>query len=584
MLKEAVYHMMDSNYAYALDINTLVIRIRTKKKDIKRCILFYGDRCYEKEPILMDSVELKVVASDAFFDYFEVEFKTKWKRVCYYFLLDDGKNTLYYYGDEFHEKLEHQRSKYYQYAYIREKDIIDVPVWAQDSVMYQIFPDSFATKKGVIQKQKKTIQLEGGICCESNLGGSLVGVTENLPYIKELGANCIYLTPIFKAISFHKYNTIDYYEIDPCFGTKEDFKELVNECHKLGIRIILDGVFNHTSPYFFAFKDILDHGEKSKYKDWYLIDSFPVKVSYPPNYEAFAYVKDMPRLNTANEEVINYFMEVGKYWIKEFDIDGWRLDVANEIDHDFWVSFRRNIKSVKKDALLVAEIWENAQSFLSGDQFDSSMDYNFMNVCEEFFSAGKISVTEFDQRLANLRMRYKKPIQKVLMNLLDSHDVRRFLYTCGGNTEKLKLSSFFQMTYEGMPSIFYGDEVGLSGVTELEYRRPMEWEKEKQDKSLLEHYKKLISIRNGHAALRRGAYRTEVIDEMKKVYGFTRIYENEKVLVLLNNSEFETEISIAIDSDKLFFMDLYSNKEISKDETGNISVVLPAYSGAVIPM
>lgn len=583
MVKEAIYHLMDSNYAYPIDVNTLVIRIRAKKGDIKHCILFYGDRCCETNPIVMSSTEMHLKESDGLYDYFECNVWTEYKRVCYYFLLDDGIETVYYYSDEFHKKVDNKlpgsRTKYYQYGYIRQNDVVKTPDWVKSSIIYQIFPDSFATGKGCIIDKGKEIISSDGTKSVSRLGGTIRGIIENLDYLKDLGVNCLYLNPIFKAASYHKYDIYDYYDIDPTLGTKEDFRELVARCHKDGIKIMLDGVFNHTSVDFFAFKDLIQNGQSSAYKDWYLIKEFPIKVEYPPNYETFAYVPGMPRLNTSNPEVRNYFINVAKYWITEFDIDGWRLDVASEIDHTYWQEFRKNIKSVKCDAFIIAEIWEDANSYLNGDQFDSSMDYNFMNLCEQFFAFGCISVSEFSDKLSRLRLRYKKPIQQCLMNLLDTHDVKRFMFVCNGDFRRLRLASFFQFMYVGVPSIYYGDEVGLSGLTEKEYRRKMEWDVTKQNIELKEHYKRIINIRKKHDTLVFGDFETKIVDNINGIFAFSR-KGKEKFLIVMNNSVFKRNVEINCPGIENAY-DLYNERNVLIN-SGKAAISLEPFGASVI--
>lgn len=581
MLKEAVYHAMDSNYAYPLSMDTMVIRLRVKRGNIIRCKLFYGDRCYEEPKVVMESIDMHLSASDKLFDYFEVEFKTPWKRICYYFLLDDGKEKIYYYGDEFYDYVDENRNKYYQYAYIRSKDICTTPDWVRDAVIYQIFPDSFASGERKISGEKKDVSMKDGLISSSKLGGTLNGIKENISYLKELGINCLYLNPIFRAGAYHKYDTIDYYEIDPCFGTKEDFKALVNECHQAGIKVILDGVFNHTGVDFFAFQDVIKNAEKSRYKDWYIIESFPVEIKHKPNYESFAYTGYMPRTNTANPEVVDYFTGVGKYWIEEFHIDGWRLDVANEIDHSFWKEYRKAIKSVKPDAFLIAEIWEDCQSFVNGDEFDSAMNYKFTYACEDFFATQKINVSEFDNILNRLRIRYKKPVQASMMNFLDSHDVKRFLYSCGEEVNRLKLAVLFQMTYDGIPSIYYGDEVGISGFSEDEYRRTMIWNEGEQNKELLQYYKKLIKIRNNNIELRRGIVETIYTDNQNGVYGFNRSFANENTTIIINNSGYKQNIKIKSKCSNAVYKDILKNSPLEA-EGGYLNVRLEPYSGKII--
>lgn len=230
-------------------------------------------------------------------------------------------------------------------------------------------------------------QLERQIT-HGKLGGTIRGITENLDYIRDLGFNCIYINPIFVAGEYHKYDLIDYFHIDPCFGTDEDFRNLVSTCHALGMRVIIDGVFNHVGWHFFAFEDVIEKGETSAYKDWFYGLQFPVQRPATgdeyPTYECFGYERMMPKTNTENPEVIRYFCDVGQYWVREFDIDGWRLDVASEINDAFWRAFRAAVKEAKPDCLLIGEVWESAQHWLNGDMFDSTMNYDFRKHCRRF--------------------------------------------------------------------------------------------------------------------------------------------------------------------------------------------------------
>jgi cyclomaltodextrinase len=536
MQKEAILHIPDSEYAFALNENTLVIRIRTKREDIKNCSLCYGDRVCMTNPIQISKLVMKRIATDQLFDYFECEFVSPYSRVCYYFELKDETDTLYYYGDEFYDKPASDRTKYYQYAYIHQADITEVPKWAKEAVIYQIFPDSFANGYRKIEQTFHAID-------EVKNNGNLRGIIENLDYLIELGINCIYLNPVFQASSYHKYDTIDYFEIDSDFGTKEELKELVVKCHENGIRVILDGVFNHCGSEFPVFLDVLIKEQASKLLNWFYKLSFPIQFETPPNYEAFAYVKEMPKINTANTEVCDYFCRVGEYWIKEADIDGWRLDVANEINHDFWRAFRKRMKALKKDTLLIGEIWEDARQWLMGDQFDSTMNYRFSNVCRDYFAEHTINAYEFGEKLNAMLMRYKRPITYAQMNLLDSHDVPRFLTKCNGDLEKYKLAVMFMLTFVGMPSVFYGDELLIEGDTEREYRKPMPWN-EKQKHSIYDYFKALIHIRKSYQAFTRG--QIMLCNIYEDVFGFIRFHQEEKLLVLLNNSKKERRVDLSL--------------------------------------
>ena len=581
MFFEAIEHIPCSQYAHALNETVLVIRLRAKRGDIKKCILFYGDRAYRKDPIKMSSLDMKRVATDKYYDYFEVEFESEYSRVCYYFYLNDGNTSTYYYSDEFFDKIDVHRSEYFQFPYIRREDIADVPKWCEEAVMYQIFPDSFANGHKKMISKKKCIEHNGNKYY-ANHGGTIEGITQNIDYIKDMGFNCIYLNPIFESEKYHKYDTTNYFEIDPCFGTKSDFKELVKTCHDNGIRVILDGVFNHCGANFFAFKDVLKNQEKSIYKDWFYELNFPVKYEGMPNYACFAYVSNMPKLNTGNAEVIKYFCDVGAYWIKEADIDGWRLDVANEVNYSFWREFRKTVREVKSDAVLIGEIWEDAPHWLQGDQFDSSMNYRFANICKDFFAKRVIGPDAFDEKIAHMLMRYKKNVSKVQMNLVDSHDVPRFLSLCNEDKERLKLATLFMLTFEGMPSIYYGNEVGISGLCEDDYRKPMEW-KENQDIELKSYFKKLIHIRHRFIDAIKGEYIPVHVDCKDNIYAYERRGNDKRILVVINNSEFEREIDITQYDTNSLYKDVLNDSDILK--IGNtLSITLKESSGAIIPL
>ncbi|MCR5329649.1 MAG: alpha-glycosidase [Lachnospiraceae bacterium] len=584
MKKEAVLHIPLSQYAYSTDERTITVRIRTAKNDIDTCMLYYGNRVAEVEPIPVSELKMELCARDDLFDYYEATVSSDYNRVCYYFKLISPEETLYYYSRGFAGKMEANRTEYFQFPYIRREEILKKPEWAKKAVMYHIFPDSFANSKKGILDHGCTINTEGlkengetltkavpakapqngrpadQVGRSKSLhGGTLKGITANIGYLKELGIDLVYLNPIFRANSYHKYDTIDYFEIDPCFGTGADFKELVEKLHENGIRIVLDGVFNHCGPDFFAFRDVLENDAGSKYRDWFYHIDFPIRYAYPPNYECFAYVKNMPKLNTGNPEVRDYICAVGRYWISEFDIDGWRLDVANEVDHDTWRAFRKAVLSEKPDALLIAEIWEDADVWLKGDQFDSAMNYMFTYLCRDFFALGRIGADEFDEQMQKALMRYPAPVSLIQMNMLDSHDVPRFLHYCGGNTDRLKLAFFYMMTAPGIPSVFYGDELFMTGGKEAEYRAPFAWERteglfehdrdplkavENSANGFAEELSGWIALRKEHPALYEGSYRRVYADE-RNMYVFERSCEDESLIVAVNNSEESRCIGLA---------------------------------------
>lgn len=537
MKKEAVLHVPLSQFAYAYDERTIVLRLRAAKGDLKSCKVFYGDRVDPKPQIETFEKEMVCAAKDDLYDYFETVIHDRYSRLCYYFLLWDGKQEQYYYERDFSRDIPENRTEFFQFPYIRREDMFHIPSWAKDMVMYHIFPDSFATGYRIMEKQpnEQKIEIKNGekAISGNRLGGTLSGIKANLDYLQQLGINCIYVNPVFAANSYHKYDTIDYFSIDPCLGTKKEAKELVEDCHARGIRVLFDGVFNHCGPDFFAFRDVLAHGEKSEYLDWFYGMQAPVDYKDPPNYEAFAYVKEMPKLNTGNPKVEQYLIKVGVYWIQEIGIDGWRLDVANEINHDFWRHFRAAVRAVKKDALLIGEIWEDAQCWLLGDQFDSTMNYRFSYLCTDFFAKRTMCAREFDEQMTKMIYRYPQQVSERQMNFLDSHDIPRFLSYCGGDRRKLRLACFYLIMGYGIPSVFYGDECYLDGKTETQYRQGMRWD---TSDTFAGDLKEWISFRKTHEALKNGRYRGIWMED-GGLYAFLRENKEEKVLVMINNSD-----------------------------------------------
>lgn len=542
MNRSAVLHIPMSQYAYGTDENHVTIRLRTARNDIKKCTLFFGDRSCRETPVIFTKEEMSIEAQSEYFDYYRVDLGYPYKRLCYYFELDDGNERIFYYGDQFSAKTVDDRSEYYQLPFNHRADIVTPPDWAQDAIIYNIFPDSFATDEKHISLRAIHKEHQGVPVC-SKLGGTIKGITKNVAYLKELGVNAVYINPIFAAGEYHKYDLLDYFQIDPCFGTNQDFKELVEVFHRNGIRVIIDGVFNHCGWKFFAFEDVVKNGENARYKDWFYGLEFPViRPDNPqeyPNYECFGYERLMPKLNLANPETADYFCKVGRYWLREFQIDGWRLDVASEVNDGFWRKFYREMKEENADAIIIGEVWESANHWLDGTIFDSTMNYDFRRHCRRFFGEQSIDAMEFDSRVTDMRERYREQTVFAQLNLLDSHDVSRFLSLCEGDVERYKLAVLFQMTFPGMPSVFYGDEAGIAGISEEEYRSPMIWEKKDE---LFCFFKELIALRKRETVLRRGRFRTLQAQKGNRLYIFERYTEQENIRVIINMDDNSNEI------------------------------------------
>jgi cyclomaltodextrinase len=437
------------------------------------------------------------------------------------------------------------------------------PDWVKDAVFYQIFPDRFATSSR-IEKPHNLEPWDAPPTTQGFKGGDLLGVVEHLDYLTDLGVDALYFCPIFQSTANHRYHTHDYYQVDPILGGNAAFKVLLDEAHRRGMRIVLDGVFNHASRGFYQFNHLLENGPTSPYLDWFPAPTFPLHAydSGPAGYAAWWGLKALPKFNHANPQVRAFLFGVAEYWIEQ-GIDGWRLDVPGEIDDDtFWREFRCRVKAKNPDAYIVGEIWHRADRWLVGDQFDAVMNYQFTRACVGFFvdldetrralthghsygAIDKYDAHQFAQRLEEILAWYPSAIAYAQMNLLGSHDTARFLTIARGDTSALKLSYLTMMTYPGAPMIYYGDEVGMEGGRDPDCRRAMLWDPSRWNHDLLATVKRYIALRKKYAALwRSGAYAHLYAQGM--VYVFARQLDRQTVIVGLNAGTSEAQLDLDV--------------------------------------
>ena len=451
---------------------------------------------------------------------------------------------------------------------------LDVPGWVADSVFYQIFPERFAN--GDPSNDPPGAEAWGGTPKLDNFfGGDLDGIRQGLSYIEDLGANALYLNPVFAAPSNHKYDTADYRKIDPAFGGDAAFARLAAALKERGMRVILDGVFNHTGDRFWAFQDAVSSGAASPYARWYTFHDFPVTQS-PPNYEAWWGFAQLPKLDTTDPEVRDYLLDTAAYWLNR-RASGWRLDVPNEVPHGFWKAFRERARKANPEAYLVGEIWTDGLPWLGGDEFDAVMNYPFRSAVLGYFGSGDLGLDELHQRLQEQRHRYPRASLPAQFNLLGSHDTQRLRNAFKGDLDRLKLAVFFQMTYLGVPVVYYGDEVGLPGEKDPDCRRCFPWKTEDQDRGLFEHYRRLIRIRRSLPELRRGDFKVLLMDPAKDLYVFSR----GGVLVALHRGSEPVEVSLDPPSPAASFTDLYSGASYPVSD-GRLTLKLGAFQGLVL--
>lgn len=475
------------------------------------------------------------------------------------------------------------------------KSSYKTPDFAKGNIIYHVFVDRFNRADGVKTKRKyrlhesfsespEVVSADGKYYADDFFGGNFNGIREKLDYLEELGVGIIYLSPIFKAYSNHRYDTGDYMKVDELLGTEDDFKRLLDAAHEKGMKVILDGVFNHSgadSLYFnkFGTYDSLGayQSKSSPYYDWYYFKKFP------DAYACWWGCDNVPDLNKSNKDY--RALVFGKNGVVEkwqkLGADGWRLDVVDELPIDFVNLLIKKIKSVNKDALVIGEVWEDASTkvsygelrpYLLGDQLDGTMNYPFMNAIIAYVRDGDEKF--FKDTVQSILENYPKETVYCLMNSLGTHDTVRIINALSDvrahgwskthklgyklpdseyekAKKKLYLASVLQFTLPGIPSIFYGDEAGLQGFDDPINRRPYPWGSE--DKEILAHYRKLGRIRRENRAVFSGGFNMR----------------DENGLVAYERAGGDDEILIAVNAgtdDKTLFINkeytsLYNNKE-----------------------
>ncbi len=546
MISNYVNHEYTSWYRQPVAGDSLKLRLKTDK-EVKRVLVYFDSR-FKPQPFPAEKKSMNFIGGCKNFNYFQNTIKVEDSRFLYCFKLFARDSQPAWYTEQGFSRsinnLEH--NDYFHYPYIGRGKVPEYPEWITGAVVYQIFPERFA--RGGSGTHKFSLDEWGGKPRRNSFfGGDLQGIIDKFDYLNDLGIEAIYLTPIFKSPSNHKYNIDDYYQIDDNFGDISIAKKLVDKAHDNDIKIIIDGVFNHTGDGFFAFQDLLEKGQDSNYEDWYHINSYPVTKS-KVNYETFGTkVRSMPRLNLYNNEAREYFLKVIEYWTENLNIDGWRMDVADEVPEEFWRRTRKLIKEIDPECYLVGEVWYNSAPWLGGEQFDGVMNYRPRQLILDLLANGRISVQEFSARIQ--KQIFNHPPGSLLrsLNMLDSHDTSRiahnFRYFPDNKKKKLlKQSIALQFALPGMPLIFYGDEIGLEGGEDPDCRRCMVWDEKLQDRELLNFYQRLISFYRDNPALKSGSYREIKAVDIKQLLVFARVAEFDKCVTFANTSSANIKI------------------------------------------
>ena len=468
---------------------------------------------------------------------------------------------------------------------------VDTPAWVRDAIFYQIFPDRFASSARVV-KPGQLEPWDAPPTVHGFKGGDLLGVVEHLDHLERLGINAVYFNPVFASASNHRYHTYDYLQVDPLLGGDDALRELLDACHARGMRVVLDGVFNHASRGFWPFHHVLETGAASPYRDWFYfnaehlaagrqIRAYPdetighaVDVSDVPEeqrrgaqsmqvlgYQAWWDMPALPKINVDNPHARAYLLGVAEHWIR-FGIDGWRLDVATEVPDEFWREFRQHVRAINPDAYIVAEIWQEHPEYVQGDMYDALMNYPLAEAIISFVGGERIDrrvVAQHYELGANIRPEdgrafaarleramtiYDPAVTGTMLNLLDSHDTPRVLSMLGGDAVGVALATFVQMTLPGAPSVYYGDEIGMAGEMDPFCRAAMRWDEATWDRELYAATSGAIALRRAHAALRSGSFAPLGAEE--RWCAWRRDDDAATFVVVVNAGDAEAAVELAL--------------------------------------
>lgn len=573
-----VYHKTSEQMSYPCNERELIVNLKTGC-DVKRVFIHYGDPF---EAGILGGKEKWVGKREEICYKKRLKHQIWWtttlvppyKRCKYYFELQTDNEVWYYFEDGFLNEeqinMDGRMLQCFIVPWMNPADINVTPDWVNDTVWYQIFPDRFCN--GTPEKNEADILpwRTGPVTNQERFGGNLAGIRKRLPYLTNLGINGIYLNPIMEAESNHKYDTRDYTKIDPYFGDNEEFRLLVKEAHALGIRIMVDAVFNHSGRRFAPWLDVEEKGEKSEFADWFMIHDWSSLKKRADTrdgrFYSFAFNDHMPKLNTNNEEVIQYFSDICESWIRDYDIDGIRFDVGNEVSHRFLKCVRERVKSIKPDIYLLGEIWHDASQWLLGDEYDSVMNYPLMSGIHDFFLDKESTKEDFEYMVNRCYTMYMQQCNNVLFNLLDSHDTERLM-------NRLKnLDVFYQQlavlfTMPGSPCIYYGTEIAMEGGHDPDCRRCMPWDELdlKENQMRIGEMKKLISLRKSEKTFKSLYFHFPDTYGEKRCVEYIKLDDaGNKIQVILNCTEGNIEVS---DAGEILFSRAYRDGILSQNGT-----------------
>ena len=573
-----VYHKTSEQMSYPLDENRLIVNLKTGY-DVKQVFIHHGDP-YDAG-ILGGSEKWTGKREEIVYKkrlphqlWWTTTLKPPYKRCKYYFELHTEDEVWYYFEDGFlteeQVNMEGRILQYFIVPWMNPADVNRTPGWVNDTVWYQIFPDRFCCGDPAGNTPDVLPWQTGTVTNREKYGGDLEGIRRKLPYLQDLGITGIYLNPIMEAETNHKYDTKDYTKIDPSFGDDETMKRLVSEAHERGIRIMLDAVFNHCGRKFAPWLDVQERGRESEYADWFMVQNWDdirkQGDTRDGRFYSFAFADRMPKLNTNNPEVIEYFCRVCEGWVRKYDIDGIRFDVGNEVSHRFLKRMREHLKQIKPDIYLLGEIWHDASQWLAGDEYDSVMNYPLMSGIHDFFLDQTMGKEEFEYMVNRCYTMYMQQNNNVLFNLLDSHDTERLM------NRFHDLDKFYQQlavlfTLPGSPCIYYGTEIAMEGGFDPDCRRCMPWDEigTDENRERISRMKTLIRLRKKEETFRSLHFHFPGSIENRRCVEYIKLDESgRKTEVLLNCSDEKIEIK---EAGEILFARKYQNGILEKNGT-----------------
>lgn len=541
MNKSAIFHQSHDQWQAIVSATDVEIRL-SSGKDVLRVTVVFGDpHSGEITPMgwrwksTAKEMELAYITEHAYI--WKTVITPENKRLKYHFVIQ-SENEIHQFGEDGFTPINEEVGLWNNFflPYLHQGQQFNAPAWVKDTIWYQIFPERFNNGDKTNDPPGTQAWHRGPVTNKEIYGGDIAGIIEKLPYLADLGISGIYMTPIFESKTTHKYDTRNYFAIDPAFGTEADLVELVKRAHQLNIKVMLDAVFNHSGSDFPQWEDVKEHKVLSKYKEWFHIKSYD-----PFTYETFSFEKNMPKLRLDHPEAKQYFIEVGKYWIEKADIDGWRLDVANETDLSFWNDFRKEVKSVKEDCYILGEVWHDSMQWLRGDRFDAVMNYPLGRSIIDFTS-GRIDSTHFRYRMDKAFAHYPSKVSEVQFNLLDSHDTARLRNILNHDIRSAELAFALLFISFGSICVYYGSEIAMEGQYDPDNRRCMIWDPNTEELAFLKRFKRLIALRNQYPCLRNDSTWTWI--ETGELLVIERSNQEQTVWMFINTVDYPLPINI----------------------------------------